>query len=209
MGRKIIHVIVSVCVMLIIAITAFIAGGNAAKSKLMQEWEEGNTHLEMNVAEEHVDFAEYNPIDEYFDAWSKELSGTTIEMNVFAGRYAAAWKAELLYAYELLSELANPHSEQLHNCVEQSQKRYLDFADSHSELEGLVHWSDGFCDMGVDVGNAEEVHTGSGYPSAMTFAKAELYKKQTLRLHEMLRAIGGQPGFVFDANSFDEERAFQ
>ena len=147
-----------------------------------------------------------NPIDDYFNEWAKELSGATIEMNVFGENYAASWKEEMLHAYDILLEYANPHSEELQNRIEQSRSTFLDFVENDSYLEGLVFWSDGFSYMRAEVGDTEKVGVGSGFPSGMFLAKAELYKQQTLRLHNMLDEIGVLPEFVFNPNHLADIR---
>lgn len=221
--KKAMYGITLICMNIIIAIAAFTAGSSISQRELIQEIDEmhaayaelekENAHLaasaadkevEENSASQRANLAENNPVDEYFNEWGKELSGVTIEMNVFGANYAASWKAEMLHAYEMLSEMANPHSEQLQSYISQSQNLYLDFADNDSDLEGLVCWSDGFWYMRADVGHTEEISIGSGYPSGVSAAKATLYKQQTIRLYDMLEAIGVQPDFVFDAGSLDD-----
>lgn len=142
-----------------------------------------------------------NPIDSLFDEYWPNLH-TTMEENAMAGDYMDCWKAEMLHAYGLLKEMANPSVEYLREELEDGEKAMLEFAKSDSALFATVLHTDAYGDEGGSYG--ESVFPGSGWPGFLCIAQAAHYRAYTLYLYDLLSVLWVQPDFVFNSNMMED-----
>lgn len=156
------------------------------------------------VTESFEDLEKSNPIDDFFEPyWA--LAFSTIEENTMMSDYKDAWKAEVLHAYDLLAQLANPNAEFLLKELQEAKEALLDFAMKDGILYASV-----FCSDGYDVTSHynEMPMFGTALPGVSAMAQASHYREYTIYLHLVLYYHDVEADFIFDPEPLKESWAY-
>lgn len=142
-----------------------------------------------------------NPIDEFFDS-HEIISYANLAFRHHAALYMHSWEQEIDHAYDVLSELGHIS---IRNDIIESNDLIKEYAEKERLISMAVNASDVFGDELGRVEDSESVYYGTIAPLIGSIEKAEIFKEQTLKIHEYIKDIGEEIEYVFDGTALIED----
>ncbi|WP_313585057.1 hypothetical protein [Lacrimispora sp.] len=140
------------------------------------------------ILEKTQAFERNNPIDAFFDTFEWEGRGSTLEMRTYANMYREAWYEEMVYAYNLLYESANPYLETPRLEIIHSRDNFIEYVKNESQVYAYFENSNAFGDE-FNGEHTKSISTGTIFPATASIIASELYKKKTLEIYEKLNSL--------------------
>lgn len=159
------------------------------------------------------DFENSNPIDTFL-ATHRLSDDTSSNMNMTSLAYAEAdaWRAEYENAVSVLKKSENKSyadKKYLDAALDKMRTDLKDYVENGCEICELAMFGDAFLDPHNEDYDEEEFYGGSGAGMYTAHIRAEIYRREALRLYDNLGGIylGKETGdfFVFDPDSFINE----
>lgn len=135
-----------------------------------------------------------NPIDIFFEAQILVGYGT-LSLTYHDYLYQSAWYDELLHAYSVLDAMA--HND-IKADIDKSRLSLLDYAFREGTIRSAIEASSAF---GDEVNSLPEtISYGTIARSVSAWETAEIFKRQTLKIHDYIKTRGGSIDYIFDAS---------
>ena len=182
--------------LMLVLIIIYVTVVNITNKADMPEISDDTVNTESVIAR----FEKNNPIDAYFDKY-EWISYSTSEIYKFAYLNSEAWKSEMLNAYNLLLNEANPKTESPRKEIAASREAFIQFAENYSWISPYANFSNGFGEEFASSNEdkySEQLLSGTGMPLERMGIVCTLYKKHSLELFQILSDLNIDIEYIFE-----------